>query len=390
MSALIASIRKETLLLIRDWHALLVLFLMPSLFIVIMSLALQEQLGEQPALQLSGWLQDNNNSRASDKFIAELDRQQHLSFTKTNSGQMELSTKEQLFALTLTADFDAALEDPSRTPGMTLRFAPELAQHDRLLINAVVQDAFAHFNTTEIAESLGYDRAYAEQQLMHVGFIQAEAAADGQDEHPNAVQQSVPAWLIFAMFFIAIPISTTVIQERQQRTLTRLRTFGVSMGIIYSAKLVPYFLINQLQLILMLALGAFLLPLLGADGLSLRVQLPALFAIGCATSAMALALASLIAALARTLEQATAISGAINILLAAIGGIMIPTFVMPPLMQTLAQMSPMNWALEGFLAVLVRGGSWADIAGPCTRLLVGALILWLISTALITRGKHDV
>lgn len=385
MGALTASVRKETLLLVRDWHALLVLFLMPGLFITIMSLALQEQLGDQPALQLSGWLIDNSNSHP--EFVTELNRQEYLSFTPTQDQPLALSGHKKLFSLTLNNNFTAALEGTSSAPGVTLRFAPELPQRDRLLISAAVQDAFARFNTHEIALSLGYDRSYAEQQLLHKGFIKTDHTK--QQSRPNAVQQSVPAWLIFAMFFIAIPLSTTVIQERQQRTLARLRTFGVATSIIYGAKLIPYFLVNLLQLILMLALGALLLPRLGAEGLSLQVNLLALLAIGSATSIMALAMASLIAALARTLEQATAISGAINILLAAIGGIMIPAFVMPQAMQSLARLSPMNWALEGFLAVLVRQGSWAEIAQPCALLLGGAAIAWLISIALISRGKHD-
>ena len=44
MSVLFASLIKEWRLLLRDAHALLVLFLMPAVFIVIMSLALAEQL----------------------------------------------------------------------------------------------------------------------------------------------------------------------------------------------------------------------------------------------------------------------------------------------------------------------------------------------------------
>jgi ABC-2 type transport system permease protein len=388
MSALLASIRKETQLLRRDRHALLVLFLMPSLFVVIMSLALQQQLGGAQGLQLNGWLLDNSQSPASTRFLKQLAQQPHLHTSPTKRQTAPLSTQHKLFALTLTAHFSAALDDPDLAPGLTLRFAPELPQRDRLLIKAAVQEAFARFSTNDIALSLGYDLDYAKRQLRHAGFIQSHELAPTRQ--PNAVQQSVPAWLIFAMFFIAIPISTTVIQERQQRTLARLRTFGVSMTVLYSAKLIPYFLINLLQLALMLCLGALVLPALGAEGLSLQVHLPALLAIGCATSFVALALACLIAALARTLEQATAMSGAINILLAALGGIMIPTFVMPPFMQTLAQASPMNWALEGFLAVLVGGGGWAAIAAPCARLLGCALILWLLATALITRGKHDV
>ena len=40
----------------------------------------------------------------------------------------------------------------------------------------------------------------------------------GRNQVPSSVQQNVPAWLIFAMFFIAIPLSNTWVQERQQGT----------------------------------------------------------------------------------------------------------------------------------------------------------------------------
>ncbi|EQD79912.1 ABC-2 type transporter, partial [mine drainage metagenome] len=32
---------------------------------------------------------------------------------------------------------------------------------------------------------------------------------NGKNQRPSSVQQNVPAWLVFAMFFIAIPLSTT-------------------------------------------------------------------------------------------------------------------------------------------------------------------------------------
>ena len=43
MRALAALLKKECLLLLRDWHALLLLFVMPAAFILIMSLALQDR-----------------------------------------------------------------------------------------------------------------------------------------------------------------------------------------------------------------------------------------------------------------------------------------------------------------------------------------------------------
>lgn len=387
MNAFWASLRKESLLLIRDWHALLVLFAMPSLFVLIMSLALEERF-DDGGVQLPGYLVLEVEAESVAPFLAELYAVPNLALTPATAGE-PLRTDGALYELRLPRDFTLALEGRRDGPGIYLRFAPELAQRDRLLIEAAVQEALARYNTVEIARELGYDREYAETELLRQGFI--AVVSDGQAHTPSAVQQSVSAWLIFAMFFIAIPISTTVIQERQQRTLMRLRTFGMPIWVLYSAKLFPYFVVNLVQLLAMLAIGIFLLPLFGGQGLSLAgVNLAALLAIGASTSLAALALASLIATVARSVEQATVASGALNIVFAALGGIMIPTFVMPPVLQTLAQISPMAWSLNGFLDALVRGANVGDLAGSCALLLGSAAILWLASAGILKRGTdHD-
>ncbi|TEF39306.1 ABC transporter permease, partial [Pseudomonas aeruginosa] len=57
------------------------------------------------------------------------------------------------------------------------------------------------------------------------------------------------------------------------------------------------------------------------------------------------------------------------------GGIMVPKSVMPEAMSQLAEISPMSWALDAFLTLLVGQGSLADIAPDCARLLLFALVL---------------
>ncbi|MDO3387802.1 ABC transporter permease [Gilvimarinus sp. SDUM040013] len=388
MNALLAALKKETLLFLRDWHALALLFIMPMVFIVIMSLALQERFGGSDGLQLNGQLHDLAQSPNSVRFTRELALSSHL---KLNSDHGELNQQRDLFALTLEPGFEESLAGENRQAGATLEFAAELGKRERTLISAAVREAFAVLNSTLLAEEMGYDRQYAEQEFLRRGFVatREHSALANIDPTPNAVQQSVPAWLIFAMFFVAVPLSTAVISERHNRTLTRVKTFGATTTLIYAAKLTPYFVINMLQLALMLLLGNQLLPALGAEGLALNVALTPLFIMGICTSFTALALASLIAALASSTEQATVTSATVNILLAAIGGVMIPVFVMPPVMQAVAVWSPMAWALEGFLAVLVRGGSWTAIALPATKLLLFASTLMLLAIALLKRGTQD-
>lgn len=393
MTPLIASLRKEWTLLLRDWHALLILFVMPSLFVLVMSLALQGRFAEQSGAQLPGWLGSDSNSGSARRFAEELAQHPALKLTSLEQIQdkpvppPQLSTADRLFYVQILANFDSALagETDDRN-GVRLSFAPELSLRDRALIQAAVQEAFAYFNTTLTAEELGFDRAYAETELIKEGFIQA--VEDPLQPRPTAVQQSVPAWLIFAMFFIAIPISTTMIQERDQKTLVRLQTFGVPLGLIYLAKLLPYLVINQLQLLAMLCLGRWLLPLFGAEALSLDVALGPLALIGISVSVAALGFASLVAVSARSIEQATVISGTANIVFAALGGIMIPRFVMPPAMQELSLISPMAWALEGFLTVLVRGGGYLAVAGPSLTLMTMGFTLGALAILVSRWRKH--
>jgi ABC-2 type transport system permease protein len=85
-----------------------------------------------------------------------------------------------------------------------------------------------------------------------------------------------------------------------------------------------------------------------------------------------------------TTEQATLLAGTGNIVLAAIGGIMIPKFVMPAAMQSIANLSPMSWGLEGFLDVLLRGGGLHEIAPEASGLtalgVATILLAWLIQS----------
>lgn len=144
----------------------------------------------------------------------------------------------------------------------------------------------------------------------------------------TAVQQSVPAWLVFGMFFVVIPIAGVLIQKRNDGTLIRLGTFGVSPDTVLGGKLLAFMLLNWLQLIFMLVVGHWLVPLLGGDALQLNVAMGWFFLMVFSTSAAAVGLALLIAAYTRSFEHAAALGGGLNVVLAAIAGVMVPRMLM--------------------------------------------------------------
>ena len=130
----------------------------------------------------------------------------------------------------------------------------------------------------------------------------------------------------------------------------------------------------------MLAAGVWLMPALGAGGLSLQgVDAAALLLVLLVVSAAAVGLGLWLASLMRTAAQAHTIGPLVNLLMGAFGGVLVPTFVMPAAMQQLARLSPMHWALESLLAVLVRG---AGVAGVLPLLLpLGLLALFTFAAA---------
>jgi ABC-2 type transport system permease protein len=199
--------------------------------------------------------------------------------------------------------------------------------------------------------------------LDAVDALVAAPASEGQGTgSPSAVQQNVPAWLIFAMFFIAIPLSNTWVQERAQGTYGRLLSLGLPRWKLLLGKLLPYLCVNLAQAALMLAVGVWLVPLLGGDALALGSSPVALALMVLAVSFAAVSFALLIANAVRSSEQATIFTGVSNLLLAVLGGVMVPRFVMPAGLQSLGLLSPMTWGLEGFLDVFLRRGGLAQVA----------------------------
>ena len=62
----------------------------------------------------------------------------------------------------------------------------------------------------------------------------------------------------------------------------------------------------------------------------------------------------MVGTLAKTEHQA-AIMGALSIiLLSALGGIWVPSYVMPEVMREISAFSPLNWSLNGFINYFKR------------------------------------
>ncbi|MEJ2620005.1 MAG: ABC transporter permease [Candidatus Thiodiazotropha sp.] len=384
---LFAVIKKELLLVSRDIHALLVLFLLPIVFILIMSLALQDRMGgeskERPKVGL--WMAaDNHQDGELRSHFEQLEGVQVVSFESTKQLGQALQRGEIIGGILLPAQFAKTLQSPvtERSEKLRILYAATLPRSMRRSILGAVRQALGAYQVNQLFKYDEMSDVQRQQRVDHLlgrSLVVTETHGTATQTQPSSVQQSVPAWLIFSMFFVVLPISTTLLTERQQGTLQRLQTLPVPRSYLLIGKLIPYLGINLIQALLMLLVGIHLVPLLTGEGLQLAGNSWLLLPLIIATSLSAISFALLIATQAKTTEQATTLGGISNLILAAIGGIMVPTFVMPELMQQIAALSPMNWALEGFFSILLREGGWA-MAGPeILKLLAFSGCLFLLS-----------
>ncbi len=64
----------------------------------------------------------------------------------------------------------------------------------------------------------------------------------------NAVQHNVPAWSMFAMFFILFPLAGNLIKEREEGSMLRLRLIAGSSFPVICGTFIVYFFVCLLQL----------------------------------------------------------------------------------------------------------------------------------------------
>ncbi len=405
MIKMLYILKKEFLLIIRDVHAVTVLFIMPAVFIMIMSLAMRDLFELHGTVAIDVLAVNHDTGKKAGDFLKSLEELSTFRFqfaeknTDVEKIKNQMLSQDYKFALIIRENFSAFVDKKGKGKDerpLELLVNPTVNVQTQMVLKSALDgkltklrwDAFID-RIDRLLTLAGIDKKKLkapEESPIEVNYVYK-----GGRYHkiPSAVQQSVPAWLVFSMFFIIIPISNTFISEREQGTLMRLKSMHVSRAYLIMGKMVPYLIINAIQVIIMIAIGVFVVPFCGGTALTLGESPGGLILIAAAVSFSAISMALFIASAARTTEQATTIGGVLNIIFGALGGLMIPKFVMPGFMQDIADISPMSWGLEGFLDIFLRNGGVSDVLSKSLSLFVFGCVM-LTLTVILLRKQREV
>lgn len=202
---------------------------------------------------------------------------------------------------------------------------------------------------------------------------------------PNATQHNVPAWTLFAIFFIVIPLSINLVKEKGQGTLVRLRTLPMPYHIVILGKTITFLVICMIQFYLMVAVGVYLFPMLGLEPLQVEGNIGLMSIVAFCSGFAAIGFGILLGTVCETQEQSAPFGATSVVILAAIGGVWVPVFAMPEFMQMVSGLSPMNWGLNAFYDVLLRHVHLIQLL-PKLVLLLGFYLI-MIAISLIYDAK---
>jgi len=428
MRKILATFIKERILLFRDTVGICILFFMPIFLILIMAMIQDAPFREFQDFKLDILLVDQDGSILGGNIREGLLKSGQ--FNLVDSANNEVLTDKKAMELVNKGDYKFSILVPkgasariisntnrivnSLSSGMGMpSMLPVSNAKDSLSVALYFDPATKMAFKTSIIQSLSNFLTQTEgkiltdriQKYMTKGDSSAIANAfdiqsiglkeetsyflDKPDYSTNSVQHNVPAWSIFAMFFIGLPLAANMITDKENGSQTRTLLIPNALASILTGKLLFYICISIIQFYLMILVGIYIVPLVGLQSLSLGTHHLATFLTAFCIGYAAVGFGLISGVIFKTPNQVLNLMIITIVILSAIGGIWVPIEIMPEKMQVVGHLSPMQWGLETINNIYLRGMGLEDVWKNLLKLFGFGSALLLLSIFIENRRRHQ-
>jgi ABC-2 type transport system permease protein len=192
--------------------------------------------------------------------------------------------------------------------------------------------------------------------------------------------QAVAGTAILMLLFSVAGVGTSILEEKENGTINRLLYSPLKGSTILYSKMLFAFFISILQLTAMFLFAWLIL------NMDMSVNIPGLILMIIATSFAVSSLGIFLAAVARTRQQAQNLSTILILVMSAIGGSMIPIFIMPAILQKIAMLSVNYWGIQGFYDLFWRALPLKEILPKILILMSIGAVMTIASIRLFKKG----
>jgi ABC-2 type transport system permease protein len=416
-----ATILKEFLLLVRDPGGMALIFIMPLALVIVMALIQDAPFRDYQEIKLEVLLVDQDNDSLSYKIKRALETSGNITVVKEDdlerakkmvqAGDFKASivlqkgttqalkkkTEQLIGKIVRNMGIETPQIDSIETPAvqLDLYFDPAIKVNYKQALGEGIEKIVAQVQSEWIIMELQSQLSSGENKYPKVKFnpgdmmvVNQQYASDKPKERLalNSVQHNVPAWTMFAMFFILFPLASNFIKEREEGSMLRLRLISGSQFPVITGKFLFYFFVCMIQFVLMIAVGIFIMPLLGLNQLVLGNNVFGVLLTACSVAMAATGYGLLIAVYFKTPQQALSFGSISVVILSALGGVWVPIYVMPEVLQTISKFSPLQWGLESFTDLFLRNANTLAIL-PNTLKLITFSFVTLIASFLVHKSR---
>ena len=192
---------------------------------------------------------------------------------------------------------------------------------------------------------------------------------------------SFPQAMLWGVLACIATFAISIAQERTRGTLLRLQVAPVGSGSILAGKALACFLTTMAVIVMLIVFGV----LLGMKpGSYPKLVAAAICVAGAFTGIM-----MVISLLGRTEQGVSGAGWAVNMVMAMIGGAMIPTMFMPELIRQFSVISPVRWAIQAIEGAVWREFSWAEMMVPLGILVAVGSVCFVIGTVMLKRQTNQ-
>ena len=418
MFKLWATIVKDVRVLLRDRIGLVFMFGMPILLVLIVTSIQNSTFELVNKNKVSLLVCDQDTGAVSREFIAAVDKIGFFQLIPMSAAAGDDSIRERirhkdaLLGLVVPADFSARIAAKARRvtgkvqasfgldstvggPGLPAAGSGSRAAAGGALVSGgdtaampvalyyhpVLQESFrrsaegALYSALQLVESKQILRTLyfslnekelpdsLERELLNnrTSISELPVSRNGFRDLPNATQHNIPAWTIFAMFFVVLSLGGGIVREKRNGSFIRLKTLPTSYAVAILSKQLTYLVVTLAQAAVIFAIGGWVFQWIGLPVLHFPSQWGVLLLLTFLCGWCAVSYAICIGVFAQTEEQANGFGAVSIVILAAVGGLMVPDFAMPGSFHLAMTLSPLHWCLEAYYGLFLEGGGLKDV-----------------------------
>jgi ABC-2 type transport system permease protein len=358
--------KKDLILFFHDQRSVILTFLLPVILITLFAFAygsIGTYNGRSEPVKLI--VADLDQTRSSKEIINKLDSLKDISITLSDSiKSKELVIKgKYACALIINKGFQDSLEAGKATP-VELVYDRSREMEIGILKQNLISTLMSSAGKIIVRKSIenylqgqfpGIDKSTSDNILRtaikddnNKIAIKWTSIVGEKNDTKLGLIQAVAGTAILMLLFSVAGVGTSILEEKENGTINRLLYSPLKGSAILYGKMLFAFFISILQLTSMFLFAGLIFKM------DLSVNIPALILMIIATAFAVSSLGIFLAAIAKTRQQAQNLSTIIILVMSAIGGSMIPLFIMPSILQKFALLSVNYWGIQGFYDIFWR------------------------------------